>query len=132
MLREERGNRIFVIGSGENQSDNRKGMRGDMDAVLHSEQFDRCLRGPGWPDASVARHRAPAVAGRAAVAGVAVIAGLVSRTAIISITRFMNQGLVVISPILLVRLLTVEEFGRYREFLLYAGLLTHHLRVRHQ
>lgn len=36
----------------------------------------------------------------------------------------MNQGLVVISPILLVRLLTVEEFGRYREFLLYAGLLT--------
>ena len=52
------------------------------------------------------------------------IAGLVSRTAIISITRFMNQGLVVISPILLVRLLTVEEFGRYREFLMYAGLLT--------
>ncbi|MDY6948151.1 MAG: oligosaccharide flippase family protein [Pseudomonadota bacterium] len=41
-----------------------------------------------------------------------------------SITRFMNQGLVVISPILLVRLLTVEEFGRYREFLMYAGLLT--------
>jgi O-antigen/teichoic acid export membrane protein len=36
----------------------------------------------------------------------------------------MNQGLVVISPILLVRLLSVEEFGRYREFLLYAGLLT--------
>ena len=36
----------------------------------------------------------------------------------------MNQGLVIISPILLVRLLTVEEFGRYREFLLYAGLLT--------
>ncbi|MBM0108005.1 oligosaccharide flippase family protein [Steroidobacter sp. S1-65] len=36
----------------------------------------------------------------------------------------MNQGLVVISPILLVRLLTVEEFGRYREFLLYTGLLT--------
>jgi O-antigen/teichoic acid export membrane protein len=36
----------------------------------------------------------------------------------------MNQGLVVISPILLVRLLTVEEFGHYREFLLYAGLLT--------
>lgn len=36
----------------------------------------------------------------------------------------MNQGLVVISPIILVRLLTVEEFGTYREFLVYAGLLT--------
>src|SRR5690606_34219618 len=31
LLREQRGNRIFVIGSGENQSDKRKGMRGDMD-----------------------------------------------------------------------------------------------------
>lgn len=39
LLRKERGHRIFVIGSGENQSDRRKGMRGDMDAVLHSEQF---------------------------------------------------------------------------------------------
>jgi hypothetical protein len=39
LLRRERGHRIFVIGSGENQSDKRKGMRGDMDAVLHSKQF---------------------------------------------------------------------------------------------
>lgn len=39
LLRKERGHRIFVIGSGENQSDHRKGMRGDMDAVLHSQQF---------------------------------------------------------------------------------------------
>lgn len=36
----------------------------------------------------------------------------------------LNQGLVLISPVILVRLLTVEEFGRYREFLLYAGVLT--------
>ena len=34
----------------------------------------------------------------------------------------LNQGLVLISPVILVRLLTVEEFGRYREFLLYAGV----------
>lgn len=40
LLRRERGNRIFVIGSGENQSDRRKGMRGDMDAVLRSGQFE--------------------------------------------------------------------------------------------
>jgi O-antigen/teichoic acid export membrane protein len=35
----------------------------------------------------------------------------------------MNQGLVLISPMLLTRLLTVEEFGQYREFLLYATVL---------
>lgn len=34
----------------------------------------------------------------------------------------MNQALVIISPVILVRLLSVEQFGRYREFLLYAGL----------
>lgn len=36
----------------------------------------------------------------------------------------MNHGLVLISPIVLVRLLSVGEFGRYREFLLYASVLT--------
>lgn len=45
LLRSERGNRIFVIGSGENQSDKRKGMRGDMDAVLHSNQFEVVYEG---------------------------------------------------------------------------------------
>lgn len=39
-------------------------------------------------------------------------------------TRLMNQGLVIISPIILVRLLSVGEFGRYREFLLYVSLLS--------
>ena len=45
LLRKERGNRIFVIGSGENQSDKRKGMRGDMDPVLHSQQFEVVYEG---------------------------------------------------------------------------------------
>ncbi len=45
LLRNERGHRIFVIGSGENQSDRRKGMRGDMDPVLHSKQFEVVYEG---------------------------------------------------------------------------------------
>lgn len=48
---------------------------------------------------------------------------LATRTLIISITRLMNQGLILLSPIVLVRLLTVEEFGQYREFLLYVTIL---------
>jgi O-antigen/teichoic acid export membrane protein len=45
------------------------------------------------------------------------------RAAIISITRLLNQGLLLLSPIVLVRLLSVEDFGRYREFLLYTTVL---------
>ena len=45
LLRKERGNRIFVIGSGENQDDKRKGMRGDMDPVLRSKQFEIVYQG---------------------------------------------------------------------------------------
>jgi O-antigen/teichoic acid export membrane protein len=36
----------------------------------------------------------------------------------------MNQGLHLISPIILTRLLSVADFGRYREFLLYATIMT--------
>lgn len=36
----------------------------------------------------------------------------------------MNRGLLLISPILLTRLLSVADFGRYREFLVYATILT--------
>jgi hypothetical protein len=45
LLRNERGHRIFVIGSGENQSDKRRGMRGDMDPVLRSNQFEVIYEG---------------------------------------------------------------------------------------
>jgi O-antigen/teichoic acid export membrane protein len=36
----------------------------------------------------------------------------------------MNYGLVLISPMVLVRLLSDEDFGRYREFLIYVTLLS--------
>jgi hypothetical protein len=45
LLQREQGHRIFVIGSGENQSDKRKGMRGDMDAVLRSPRFEVIYHG---------------------------------------------------------------------------------------
>ncbi len=51
------------------------------------------------------------------------MSALANRAAILTLSRLANYGLMLISPIILVRLLTVEEFGRYREFLLYAALL---------
>ena len=39
-------------------------------------------------------------------------------------SRFANYGLLLISPIVLVRLLTIGEFGLYREFLVYSSVLT--------
>jgi O-antigen/teichoic acid export membrane protein len=46
-----------------------------------------------------------------------------NRTAILTLSRLANYGLMLISPVLLVRLLDVGQFGRYREFLLYASIL---------
>src|SRR5579884_3645827 len=47
---------------------------------------------------------------------------IANRVAILSLTRIASYGLMLVSPVVLVRLFTVEQFGRYREFLLYAGL----------
>jgi O-antigen/teichoic acid export membrane protein len=52
------------------------------------------------------------------------IAGLAHRALIISITRIINQGLLLISPIALAHLLSIEDFGRYREFLVYVTVIT--------
>ena len=49
--------------------------------------------------------------------------GIAHQAAVLSVTRIANYGLMIISPIILVRFLTVTDFGRYREFLLYASLL---------
>src|SRR3954468_12368884 len=46
-----------------------------------------------------------------------------ARAALLSISRIANQGLLLLSPVILVRLLSVEEFGRYREFMVYASLM---------
>jgi O-antigen/teichoic acid export membrane protein len=43
---------------------------------------------------------------------------------ILSGTRLLNRGLLVISPIILARLLPVESYGRYREFLVYVTMLS--------
>ena len=49
--------------------------------------------------------------------------GIAKQAAVVSLSRFANYGLLLISPIVLVRLLTVGEFGRYREFLVYSSVL---------
>ncbi len=49
--------------------------------------------------------------------------GVGNRVVLLAITRFANYGLMVVSPIVLVRLLTVQQFGDYRAFLLYIGIL---------
>jgi len=50
------------------------------------------------------------------------VSGLGKRALVLSISRVANYGLMIISPVILVRLLSVEDFGAYREFLLYATL----------
>jgi O-antigen/teichoic acid export membrane protein len=51
------------------------------------------------------------------------MSGVGNRAAILTLSRLANYGLMLISPVILVRLLTVAQFGRYREFLLYASVL---------
>jgi O-antigen/teichoic acid export membrane protein len=51
------------------------------------------------------------------------MAPLAHRAAFLTLARLANYGLMLLSPIVLARVLSVEQFGRYREFLLYASLL---------
>ena len=48
---------------------------------------------------------------------------LMSRGAVLTASRLSNFAILVVSPLLLVRLLDVEEYGRYQEFMLYAMLV---------
>jgi len=49
--------------------------------------------------------------------------GIARLAVILSISRIANYGLMIVSPVILVRFLKVDDFGRYREFLLYASIL---------
>lgn len=49
---------------------------------------------------------------------------LLKRTAVLSFSRFANQAILLLSPLLLVRILTVVEYGTYQEFLAYVGLIS--------
>jgi len=51
------------------------------------------------------------------------MAGIAKQAVVVSLSRLANYGLLLISPIVLVRLLTIGEFGRYREFLVYSSVL---------
>jgi O-antigen/teichoic acid export membrane protein len=51
------------------------------------------------------------------------MSGIASRAVLLSLSRIANQGLMLLSPIILVRLLSMHDFGRYREFMVYATLL---------
>jgi O-antigen/teichoic acid export membrane protein len=49
--------------------------------------------------------------------------GVARQAIVLSLSRVANYGLMLVSPVILVRLLSVEQFGQYREFLLYGGIL---------
>lgn len=51
------------------------------------------------------------------------MSGLGKRAALLTFARLANYGLMLISPVVLVRLLSVEEFGRYREFIVFSVVL---------
>ncbi len=49
--------------------------------------------------------------------------GIANRVVVLTASRVANYGLMLVSPVVLAHLFSVEDFGRYREFLLYAGIL---------
>src|SRR5688572_10391699 len=52
------------------------------------------------------------------------MSALLGRTAILTLSRISNFAIHLFSPLLLVRILDVTEYGHYQEFMIYAALLT--------
>ncbi len=52
------------------------------------------------------------------------MASLTKRAVILIICRVMNYGVMILSPIFLVRIFDVHAYGQYREFIIYAMLLS--------
>jgi O-antigen/teichoic acid export membrane protein len=52
------------------------------------------------------------------------VSSFVSRGVVLSTARLLNQALALLSPLLLVRLLDIVEYGRYRQFMATAMLIT--------
>jgi O-antigen/teichoic acid export membrane protein len=52
------------------------------------------------------------------------MSSFVSRGAVLASARLLNQALALLSPLLLVRLLEISEYGRYRQFMVTAMFIT--------
>jgi O-antigen/teichoic acid export membrane protein len=52
------------------------------------------------------------------------MSSFVSRGAVLATARLLNQALALLSPLLLVRLLEITEYGRYRQFMVTAMFIT--------
>jgi len=52
------------------------------------------------------------------------MSSFVSRGAVLASARLLNQALALLSPLLLVRLLDIVDYGRYRQFMALAILIT--------
>jgi O-antigen/teichoic acid export membrane protein len=51
------------------------------------------------------------------------MSSIARETSILIVCRFVNYLVLFASPVVLVRILSVEKFGMYREFMLYAGMI---------
>ena len=52
------------------------------------------------------------------------MSSFVSRGAVLASARLLNQALALLSPLLLVRMLDIAEYGRYRQFMATAMFIT--------